>query len=75
MELDKEAIANRIKTFRTSREWSKTKLGKESELTSMGIHYVERGDRLPALLTALKLSKTFEITVEQLILGKENNED
>ena len=69
----KETFSARLKSLRIALGWSKKELSEHSGVSCMSVHYMESGRNLPSIISALKLSKCFNLTVEDLF--GEINED
>lgn len=48
-------------------DWSQSELARQTKLTSAAINAIEQGNRQLSLLTLQKLSRLFNITIDELV--------
>ena len=66
-------IANKIIALRRSVNWSQSELARQAGITIAAINLLKKGDRMPALASAIKLADVFRITVSELIGNTETS--
>ncbi|QSO47338.1 helix-turn-helix transcriptional regulator [Alicyclobacillus mengziensis] len=59
-------MENCIRTLREERSWTQGQLGSQVGVTRQTILFIEKGKYVPSLPLALKLSKVFNRTVNEL---------
>ncbi|EPD54219.1 hypothetical protein HMPREF1210_00204 [Paenisporosarcina sp. HGH0030] len=59
-------LHNRVKELRARFGFSQGELGERVGVTRQTIGFIEKGDFSPSITLALKLSREFEISVDQL---------
>lgn len=59
-------LTNKVKQYREEKTISQTELGKLCGVSRQTISSIERGDYHPSIVVALKLSKIFDTTVEEI---------
>ncbi|MHC1684924.1 MAG: helix-turn-helix domain-containing protein [Clostridiaceae bacterium] len=65
-------LSNKIKMLREQHQLSKNKLGEMMNMSSTAIRFLEQGKRKdPQLSTIVKIAKTFNLTVDELLEGTE----
>jgi putative transcriptional regulator len=68
-------IENSVRVWRARFDISQDTLAKGIEVSRQTIHAIERGKFTPSVLTALKLAKYFNTTVENLFSINGENDD
>jgi putative transcriptional regulator len=61
-----QLIENKIRVWRAKYDISQDTLANGIQVSRQTIHAIERGKFLPSILTAMKLAKYFNTTVEEL---------
>lgn len=61
-------FANKVKELRISRKISQEKLAELSGLHRTYIGSVERAEKVPSLITVVKIAKALNVSVSQLIV-------
>jgi putative transcriptional regulator len=64
-------LKNRIKEWRARKDVTQEVLAKEVEMSRQSIHSIERGKFIPSTLTAFKLARFFNTTVEEIFYVEE----
>lgn len=59
---------NKLKDFRIQKGLSRNQLGAELGLTSRYIAFLENGERVPSLNTAVKIATYFNTSIEYIFL-------
>ncbi|HCQ5600261.1 helix-turn-helix transcriptional regulator [Clostridioides difficile] len=59
---------NKLKDFRIQKGLSRNQLGTELGLTSRYIAFLENGERVPSLNTAVKIATYFNTSIEYIFL-------
>ncbi|EGT5508119.1 helix-turn-helix transcriptional regulator [Clostridioides difficile] len=59
---------NKLKDFRIQKGLSRNQLGAELGLTSRYIAFLENGERVPSLNTAVKIAAYFNTSIEYIFL-------
>lgn len=67
-------IHNRVKEFRTHREWTQEQLANAVGVSRQSINSIERDRYVPSLLLALTFARVFECAVEQIFTLENGNE-
>lgn len=62
-------LGKRVRQFRTKRGWSQEELAHRSGLARSFTGAIERGEKDLRISTLLKLARTFELALTQLIKG------
>ena len=67
-------MENRLGQYRTQKGWTQQELADRVEVSRQTIISLERGRYNPSILLAYKLSREFDIVIEDLFIftGKEN---
>ena len=60
-------LHNRLKEYRARYRLSQTELGNLADVSRQTISLIERGDYNPSVTLALKLAKSLNASVEQLV--------
>lgn len=69
------ALENRLKEHRARIGINQSELGKLASVSRQTISLIERGDYSPSVTLALKLAKIFEVSVEDIFVYKEDEQD
>lgn len=69
-------LQNRVKELRARHNYSQSDLGKLVGATRQTIGMIEKGDYAPSIALALKISKAFQVTLEEVfwLEGEESND-
>jgi putative transcriptional regulator len=59
-------MKNRLKVLRAERDWSQAELAHRLEVSRQSVNAIETGKFDPSLTLAFKLSRLFEMPIEQL---------
>ena len=68
-------LLNRLKEYRSSQGINQTELGKLAGVSRQTISLIERGDYSPSVTLALKLAKLCQVTVEDIFVYEEDEEE
>lgn len=68
---EKMPLTNRLKEFRARRGINQQELGTLTGVSRQTISLIERGDYSPSVVLALKISKIFGATVEDIFCYEE----
>ena len=68
-------LLNRLKEHRSKLGMNQTELGKLAGVSRQTISLIERGDYSPSVTLALKLAKICRVTVEDIFIYAEDEED
>lgn len=68
-------MENRVKTHREDRGWSQGELGRRLGVSRQTINAVETDKYDPSLPLALRMSKLFDVSVDQLFIDHWRPED
>ncbi len=63
-------LTNELKVWRARRDITQERLGKEVGLSRQTIHSIERGKFVPSVLSAIKIARYFETSVESIFFVK-----
>lgn len=69
------ALENRLKEYRTRLGINQADMGKLAGVSRQTISLIERGDYSPSVTLALKLAKICRVTVEDIFIYAEDEED
>lgn len=69
----REAVGNRIKACRESREWSLAKLALKSGMGKVGLWQIERGQSEPSSYTIMILAEALEVSADYLLMRSAAN--
>ena len=64
-------VGQNVRRIRKDRGWSQEELAFESGLHRTYISGIERGARNPTILILARLAETLQVTVDQLVLGRD----
>jgi len=59
-------MKNRLKVLRAERDWTQAQLAAELEVSRQTINAIEKGKFDPSLPLAFKISKLFELPIEEI---------
>ena len=62
-----KAFSNNVRTFRESSGLSQEKLAEKADLHRTYIGSIERSEKMPSLITVVKIAKALNINISQLI--------
>lgn len=68
-------LLNRLKELRARDGLSQTELAKLTGSSRQTISLIERGDYLPSILIAMKISKVFQLPVDEVFSMKGEEEE
>ncbi|EEM14537.1 hypothetical protein bpmyx0001_45550 [Bacillus pseudomycoides DSM 12442] len=71
MERDSGMLINRVREMRARHKWSQQDLAKKIGATRQTIGLIEKGDYAPSITLVLKISKAFQVTVEEVFFLEE----
>ena len=61
-----ERVKNRLKVLRAERDWSQAELGGRLGVSRQAVNAIETGKYDPSLPLAFKLSRLFEVPIEEI---------
>jgi putative transcriptional regulator len=61
-----ERVKNRLKVLRAERDWSQAELGGRLGVSRQAVNAIETGKYDPSLPLAFKLSRLFNLTIEEI---------
>ncbi len=73
--LKKMGLENRLKEYRARLSMNQSELGKRAHVSRQTISLIERGDYSPSVTLAIKLAKIFEVTVEEIFIYEEEEDE
>jgi len=59
-------VKNRLKVLRAERDWSQAELGARLAVSRQAVNAIETGKYDPSLPLAFKLSRLFEVPIEEI---------
>ena len=68
-------LQNQLKEHRSRLGINQTELGKLAGVSRQTISLIERGDYSPSVTLALKLAQIFEVSVEDIFIYREDEEN
>lgn len=68
-------LENRLKEYRARLNLNQSELGKLAHVSRQTISLIERGDYSPSVTLALKLAQTFEVSVEDIFIYREDEDN
>lgn len=68
-------LENRLKEYRARLNLNQSELGKLAHVSRQTISLIERGDYSPSVALALKLAQIFEVSVEDIFIYREDEEN
>ncbi len=66
-------MRNRLRILRAERKWSQQRLAEELGVSRQTINAIENGKYDPSLPLAFKMSRLFELAIEDLFEPQEND--
>ena len=69
------ALLNRLKEYRSSQGINQTELGKLAGVSRQTISLIERGDYSPSVTLALKIARIFQVSVEDIFMYEEDEDE
>ena len=70
-----ESVRNRLKVLRAERDWSQAELGGRLGVSRQAVNAIETGKYDPSLPLAFKLSRLFDLRIEEIFDDAEGNDD
>lgn len=67
-------LKNHLKEFRASRDINQSEMGKLVNVSRQTISMIERGDYSPSVTLAIKIARTFGVSVEDIFIYEEEKE-
>ncbi|MFZ0394298.1 MAG: helix-turn-helix transcriptional regulator [Terracidiphilus sp.] len=64
-------MKNRLRVLRAERDWSQAELAARLEVSRQSVNAIETGKFDPSLTLAFKLSRLFEMPIEELFSDEE----
>ncbi len=64
-------MKNRLRVLRAERDWSQAELAHRLEVSRQSVNAIETGKFDPSLTLAFKLSRLFEMPIEELFSDEE----
>jgi putative transcriptional regulator len=64
--VDEGYVKNRLKVLRAERDWSQAELGGRLGVSRQAVNAIETGKYDPSLPLAFKLSRLFEVPIEEI---------
>lgn len=68
-------LENRLKEYRARLNLNQSELGKQAHVSRQTISLIERGDYSPSVTLALKLAQIFEVSVEDIFIYQEDEDN
>ena len=68
-------LENRLKEYRARLNLNQSELGKLAHVSRQTISLIERGDYSPSVTLALKLAQIFEVSVEDIFIYQEDEDN
>lgn len=65
-------MRNRLKVLRAERDWSQAELAGRLDVSRQAVNAIETGKHDPSLGLAFKISRLFEMPVENIFLDDED---
>lgn len=65
-------MGQRIQNVRRARRLTQEKLAEQVEVSASFIGHLERGEKEPSLETMIRLSRSLEVSMDYLVLGKQD---
>ncbi|MBF0814357.1 helix-turn-helix transcriptional regulator [Staphylococcus saprophyticus] len=66
-------MRNRVKELRARDGYNQTQLAKKAGVSRQTISLIERNDFMPSILTAVKIARIFDETVENIFIIEERD--
>jgi putative transcriptional regulator len=70
-----ELVKNRLKVLRAERDWSQAELGGRLGVSRQAVNAIETGKYDPSLPLAFKLSRLFDLPIEEIFDDGEGGSD
>ncbi|MBD8067604.1 helix-turn-helix transcriptional regulator [Bacillus sp. PS06] len=67
-------LLNRVKELRAKHNFTQTMLAEAVGVTRQTIVALEKGSYVPSLLLAMKIARTFHLTVEEIFYSEDEEE-
>ena len=64
-------MKNRLKVLRAERDWTQAELADRLEVSRQTVNAVEKGKYDPSLSLAFKISRVFDMPIEQVFVDEE----
>lgn len=68
-------LENRLKEYRARLNLNQSELGELAHVSRQTISLIERGDYSPSVTLALKLAQIFEVSVEDIFIYQEDEDN
>lgn len=68
-------LLNRLKEYRSNQGINQTELGKLAGVSRQTISLIERGDYSPSVTLALKIARIFQVSVEDIFVYEEDEDE
>lgn len=68
-------LLNKLKEYRAQKGINQQELGKLVDVSRQTISLIERGDYNPSIKLCLKLAKLFDVSVEDIFIYEEDEEN
>lgn len=68
-------LLNHLKEYRSSQGINQTELGKLAGVSRQTISLIERGDYSPSVTLALKIARIFQVSVEDIFVYEEDEDE
>ena len=68
-------LLNKLKEYRAQKGINQQELGKLVDVSRQTISLIERGDYNPSITLCLKLAKLFDVSVEDIFIYEEDEEN
>ncbi|MBQ2720152.1 MAG: helix-turn-helix transcriptional regulator [Clostridia bacterium] len=69
MQIDYEAIGNRIRQIRVEKQWTQAFLAEKSGIEPSNISHIERAATKLSLPTLINIANALEVTLDELVYG------
>lgn len=66
-------MKNRLKVLRAEHDWTQARLATELEVSRQTVNAIEKGKFDPSLPLAFKISRLFELPIEQIFQDESEN--
>lgn len=63
-------MKNRLKVLRAERDWTQADLANRLHVSRQTVNAIEKGKFDPSLPLAFKMSKLFELTIEEIFMDE-----
>lgn len=61
-------MKNRLKVLRAERDWTQARLAEELDVSRQTVNAIEKGKYDPSLPLAFRISRVFELPIEDIFL-------